>query len=221
MSTATGINHIAYCTADMKEQLSFYTEVIGMKLKALFWMHGIPGAYHAFMEMSPANCMTFVFHPSIKDKEAVMGVSHVPHTVAMVPAGVTQHIAFNMESLEDLQTLIERVRRHGYNISDLIDHDFCQSAYMLAPENVWIEFTVTVRDFQDVDIDDEVVSLCGISPEELARMREPDLNAQPDEARLAHAKAQSDESQKRMEQLINALQQQGQDGYQKEYKHGK
>ena len=218
MSTPNQINHIAFCTGDMKEQLQFYTSVIGMKLKALFWMHGVEGAFHAFLELNPNCSMSFVYHPSIKEKDVVMGVSHVPNTISMSPGGTHQHIAFNMDNEEDLNAIVARVRSHGYMISDPIDHDICKSVYMLAPENVWIEFTITTRAFDERDIDKEVVGLCGISEAELARMCEPDLQ-QVDEALLTSGDAQTKEMQNRMKEMIKQMQAQGQKKFDTEYKH--
>lgn len=220
MNTPNQVNHIAYCTGDMKEQLEFYTSVIGMKLKALFWMHGVEGAFHAFLELSPACCMSFVYHPAVEEIEPVMGVSHVPNTISVLPGGAHQHIAFNMENEEQLQALVDRVRSHGYMISDIIDHDFCKSVYMLAPENMWIEFTITVRDYDDRDIDAEVVGLCGINAEELAEMQNPD-HSKVNEALLDKGKAQTAEMQKRMIEMIEQMKAKGQQKFETEYKHSK
>lgn len=45
-----GIHHIAIMSADMKAQLTFFTQVMGFPLKGLFEMHGVPGGKHAFLE---------------------------------------------------------------------------------------------------------------------------------------------------------------------------
>ncbi len=213
------INHIAFCTGNMKEQLQFYTHVIGMELKALFWMHGVEGAFHGFLSLNPNCCLSFVYHPDIEEKETVMGQSHAPNTISMVPGGVHQHMAFHMDSPEEVQAMIERIRSFGYMVSDIIDHDFCKSAYMLAPENVWIEFTCTVRDFNDQDIDPEVVGLCGINPTELARMVNPNEHVEAHTADLEKGKAQSELMQQRMIEMLEQMKSQGQDRFKTEYKH--
>ena len=38
-----GIHHIAIMSANMKAQLTFFTQVLGMPLVGLFEMHGVPG----------------------------------------------------------------------------------------------------------------------------------------------------------------------------------
>jgi catechol 2,3-dioxygenase-like lactoylglutathione lyase family enzyme len=216
--TPNSINHIAYCTGNMKEQLEFYTSVIGMKLEAIFWMHGVEGAFHAFLTLNPNCSLSFVYHPDIENMEPVMGVSHVPNTISMLPGGAQQHLAFHMESVEEVKSMIERVRSFGYMISDTIDHDFCESAYMLAPENMWIEFTTSTRPFKEEDIDLEVVGLCDISAEELSRMRNPSVeNVFP--SLLEKGKQQSEQMQQRMVEMIKQMQAQGKQKFDTEYKH--
>lgn len=217
--TPNSINHIAYCTANMKEQLEFYTSVIGMKLEAIFWMHGVEGAFHAFLTLSPTCSLSFVYHPDIEKLQAVMGVSHVPNTISVVPGGVQQHLAFQMKDVSEVKAMIERVRGFGYMISDLINHDFCESAYMLAHENMWIEFTTTTRPFKEVDIDPEVVKLCGISDKELAKMRNPNEDLSASESNLEKGKTQSALMQQRMVEMIKQMQAKGQQKFDTEYKH--
>ena len=42
MGLASGVHHLAISTADMKSQLTFFTDVLGAELKALYWMHNVP-----------------------------------------------------------------------------------------------------------------------------------------------------------------------------------
>ena len=49
MATLNGVHHLAIMTADVKSQIEFFSDVLGMKLKALYWMHNVEGYCHAFM----------------------------------------------------------------------------------------------------------------------------------------------------------------------------
>mgnify|MGYP003345978949 CR=1 FL=1 len=60
----TGLFHVAIKTNDLDATVKFYTDVLGMKLKALYWMHGVEGYFHAFMELNPHCCIAFVAAPS-------------------------------------------------------------------------------------------------------------------------------------------------------------
>ncbi len=48
----SGVNHLALSTTNMKRQLQFWCDALGLPLKALYWMHGVEGAYHGFVELA-------------------------------------------------------------------------------------------------------------------------------------------------------------------------
>jgi catechol 2,3-dioxygenase-like lactoylglutathione lyase family enzyme len=41
MNKVEGLHHIAICTSDMKSQIEFFTDKLGIALQALYWMHGV------------------------------------------------------------------------------------------------------------------------------------------------------------------------------------
>ena len=49
MGLPNGIHHLAICTKNIKAQIGFFTDVLGCELKALYWMHGVKGAWHGFI----------------------------------------------------------------------------------------------------------------------------------------------------------------------------
>ena len=54
MTRPNGVHHLAICTAHMKEQIAFFTDVLGMELVALYWMHGVEGTWHGFLRLNLA-----------------------------------------------------------------------------------------------------------------------------------------------------------------------
>ncbi|MEZ5228995.1 MAG: VOC family protein [Acidimicrobiales bacterium] len=42
-SRINGVHHLAVNTANIKEQIEFFTDVLGAELVGLFWMHGVEG----------------------------------------------------------------------------------------------------------------------------------------------------------------------------------
>ena len=63
MGLSNGVHHLAIGTADIKKQIEFFTDVLGMELVALYWMHGVDGCYHGFVELSGESYIAFVQHP--------------------------------------------------------------------------------------------------------------------------------------------------------------
>ncbi len=174
MAKLNGVHHIAFMTADVKSQIEFFSDVLGMKLTALYWMHNVEGYFHAFMELNPSCSVAFVFAPKVKDIPTQFGISHAGNPVKPCAPGVMQHLAFNVDSDEELSAMRDRIRAKGVRVLGPLDHGFCKSIYFGGPENLVLEVSTSQAAINgDAWIDPEVVKLNGISAEELARYRNP------------------------------------------------
>jgi catechol 2,3-dioxygenase-like lactoylglutathione lyase family enzyme len=174
MGLPNGVHHLAICTKDIKGQIEFYTQAVGMELVALYWMHGVDKTYHGFLKMGNSS-IAFVQSPEVGEIRPQIGVSHASWTAAPVAAGVMQHVALNVDSVADLLAIRDRVRSHGSWVMGPIDHGFCKSIYLAAPEGIMLEFSTSEGRPIDAEawIDPEVVRLAGINPSELARYKNP------------------------------------------------
>jgi hypothetical protein len=103
-----------------------------------------------------------------------LGSSHAAHGGGASAPGTMQHVAFNVESMEDLMAFRNRIRQNGVPVFGPVDHGFCQSIYFAGPEGLNLEISTSLSP-PDPDewIDPEVVALAGISAEELAAFRNP------------------------------------------------
>jgi catechol 2,3-dioxygenase-like lactoylglutathione lyase family enzyme len=175
MGLPNGIHHLAICTKDIKAQIEFYTQVVGMELVALYWMHGVKNTFHGFLKLGESSSIAFVQSPEIGEIQPQKGVSHPTWTGAPVAAGVMQHVALNVDTEADLLAIRDRVRSHGHWVMGPIDHGFCKSIYLAAPEGIMLEFSTSEGKPIDAEawIDPEVVKLCGINAEELKRYKAP------------------------------------------------
>jgi catechol 2,3-dioxygenase-like lactoylglutathione lyase family enzyme len=175
-----GVNHLALSTADMKAQLTFFADVLGCPTRALYWMHGVPDTFHGFVELGGDSYIAFVQSPG-NPTEPQWGVTHSGTAGDPVTAGTMQHLALNVESIDDVLTMRDRIRSHGIQVMGPIDHGMIQSIYFAGPEHLSLEIC-TGRDIDERQwIDPEVQSLCGISPEELERLVRPAGFERPDE----------------------------------------
>jgi hypothetical protein len=84
-------------------------------------------------------------------------------------------LALNVENEADLLAIRDRVRTHGNWVMGPIDHGFCKSIYLAAPEGIMLEFSTSEGNAIDADawIDPEVVRLAGISLSDLDRYKHP------------------------------------------------
>jgi catechol 2,3-dioxygenase-like lactoylglutathione lyase family enzyme len=175
-----GVNHLALSTRDMKGQLEFWTDVLGCPLKALYWMHGVDNTFHGFVELSPDSYVAFVQHPE-NAKDIEWGVTHAGNPGAPVTAGTMQHVAFHVDSMDDLLALRDRIRSRGVQVIGPIDHGFVQSMYFAGPEGLSLEICTG----SDIDarawIDPEVQRLCGIDDGEVELLKVPAAYVRPSE----------------------------------------
>src|SRR5215208_5048142 len=175
MGLPNGVHHLAVCTKDIKQQIEFFTQVCGMELVALYWMHGVKNTFHGFLKLNDSSSIALVAAPGIGEIHPIKGVSHPAWTASPVAAGVMQHLALNVDTEADLLTMRDRVREHGHWVMGPIDHGFCKSIYFAGPEGMMLEFSTSEGKSIDAEawIDPEVVKLVGISAKDLQRYKAP------------------------------------------------
>lgn len=177
MTGPNGLHHVAISTGDMKGQIAYFSDVLGMKLQALYWMHGVPNTFHGFMMMGD-EAVAFVFNEEIKGTATAMGQTHSGNAGAASAPGTMQHIAFNVDGLDDLLAMRDRIRSRGINVMGPLNHGMCHSIYFAGPENLSLEISTSGAAENPLDakgtwIDPEVVALAGINEDELKQYMEP------------------------------------------------
>ncbi len=175
-----GVNHLALSTRDMKAQLQFWGDVLGCPTKALYWMHGVEDTFHGFVELAPDSYVAFV-QTEDNPSEPIWGVTHSGNAGDPVTAGTMQHVAFNVDTLDELLTMRDRIRSRGVQVMGPIDHGMIKSIYFAGPENLSLEVAVGRAIDAEQWVDPEVQGLCGISDEELAALEAPAPYERPDE----------------------------------------
>ncbi len=180
MATATGNNkveglhHLAVCTANMKEQIEFFTDKLGMELQALYWMHGVENTWHGFLRLNDESSIAFVCNPDIQDIPRVLGSSHAGNPGANSAGGTMQHLAMKVANHDELMNMRDRLRSKGVPVMGPIEHGLCCSIYFAGPENLSLELSYSNAPINNEEwIDPEVVELAGINAEELNRYKNP------------------------------------------------
>ena len=169
-----GLHHLALCTADMKSQIEFFTDKLGMELQALYWMHGVADTWHGFLRLNDESSIAFVCNPQIKNIEVQMGVTHSGNPSANSAAGTMQHLALKVKDHDEMMAMRDRLRSKGVPVLGPLDHGMCVSMYFAGPENLSLELSYSMEPINNEQwIDPEVVALAGISAEELARYKNP------------------------------------------------
>tara|TARA_Y100001934_G_C12315623_1_gene757282 strand:- start:1107 stop:1790 length:684 start_codon:yes stop_codon:yes gene_type:complete len=169
-----GLHHLAISTANMKEQIEFFTDKLGMELVALYWMHGVENTWHGFLRLNDESSIAFVCNPDIGDIEVRVGETHAGNPGANSAKGTMQHLALKVKNHGELLAMRDRLRSKGVPVLGPTDHGMCVSMYFAGPENLSLELSYSS---EPIDarawIDPEVVKLAGISTEELERYKKP------------------------------------------------
>jgi catechol 2,3-dioxygenase-like lactoylglutathione lyase family enzyme len=175
MTKPNGVHHLAISTANIKKQIEFFTDVLGMELVALYHMHKIEGAWHGFLRLNDQCSLAFVAMPAIAWIPVEIGRTHAANGALPSAPGTLQHLAFNVDTMEELLTMRDRIRSRGVHVFGEIDHGMCKSIYFAGPENLTLEVATSEGRGIEAEewIDPEVVALAGISPAELARFKSP------------------------------------------------
>jgi len=175
MAKPNGVHHFALCTGDMKAQIEYFTDVLGMELVALYWMHGVEGAWHGFLKLNDQSSIAFVQTEAVGKIPVQIGVTHAGNPGAPCAPGTLQHIAFNVDTEAELLAMRDRIRSRGVDVFGHLDHGMCKSIYFAGPEGLCLEISTSEGQAIDPEawIDPEVVALAGISAEELARYKSP------------------------------------------------
>ncbi len=174
MNKVEGLHHLAVCTADMKSQIEFFTDKLGMELVALYWMHGVENTWHGFLRLNDESAIAFVQNPDIGKIPVQLGATHAGNPAANSARGTMQHLALKVADKDQLYAMRDRLRSKGVPVLGPVEHGMCMSIYFAGPENLALELSCSAEPINaEAWIDPEVVALAGISAEELARYKRP------------------------------------------------
>ncbi len=164
----------------MKRQLEFWCDGLGLPLKALYWMHGVENTFHGFVELAGDSYVAFVQHPD-NGKEIEMGVSHADGPGGAIRGGTMQHVAFHVDTLDEVLEMRDRLRSRGVQVMGPLDHGMIKSIYFEGPEGLNLEVCCGNDIDEEAWIDPEVSGLCGITADELERLKHPEPYVRPAE----------------------------------------
>jgi catechol 2,3-dioxygenase-like lactoylglutathione lyase family enzyme len=137
MSLVRRIHHVAYRCRDARETVEFYRDVLGMAFTTAFAEDRVPSTHepdpymHVFLDAGMGNVLAFFELPT----RAPMGRD--PNTPAWV-----QHIAFEVDDLETLESTRRRLLQHGLEVVGPTDHGLFKSIYFFDPNGHRLELTV-------------------------------------------------------------------------------
>ncbi len=160
-----GVHHLALVCKDMKATHDFYTGVMKMTLTCAVYVPPFPeeDAMHLFYDMGGGNQLAFFWFREAP--EPVTGQAH-PQSFAHVGAsGAMHHLAFSVDTEDDLLAWREHVKEQGVKVTQMYDHGFCKSIYFQDPDSMQLEISYWTRVLDRRDISEKVLAQAGIEIE--------------------------------------------------------
>ena len=139
-----GVNHLALVTPDMDATVRFYHGVLGMRLVSTLMAGPMR---HYFFEIAPGNTVAFF---EVKGAESFAKPAGVPDRRR---AAQFDHLSFNLADEEALHALQSRLKSHGSEVTDVIDHGMVRSIYFTDPSGIALEASWWVTDATGRDAD--------------------------------------------------------------------
>jgi catechol 2,3-dioxygenase-like lactoylglutathione lyase family enzyme len=131
------IHHVAYRCNDAKETMEFYRDVMNMDFILAISEDKVPSTHepdpymHLFMDAGAGNILAFFEIPN----SPPMGSD--PNTPDWV-----QHIAFELETMEELMAAKGEVEAKGLDVVGPTNHGIIKSIYFFDPNGHRLELTV-------------------------------------------------------------------------------
>ncbi|MDG0970076.1 MAG: VOC family protein [Porticoccaceae bacterium] len=132
-----GIHHVAYRCNNAKQTVTFYQKLLNMDFQLAIAENKVPSTgepdpyMHVFLDAGNNNVLAFFEVPNSPDMQPD------PNTPSWV-----QHIAFKVDSMDDLIEAKSRVEDAGIEVIGPIDHTLFQSIYFFDPNGHRLELAV-------------------------------------------------------------------------------
>ena len=134
---ASGMHHVAYRCKNAKQTVQFYRDVLEMPFQMAIAEDEVPSTgepdpyMHVFLDAGGGNSIAFFELPNSPE----MGRDQ------QTPLWV-QHIAFKLDSLQELTRMQQRLQAAGVDVLGPVNHGIFDSIYFFDPNGHRLEFAV-------------------------------------------------------------------------------
>lgn len=124
----TGLHHITLIASNLERAVAFYRDLLGMRLVKQTRNFDDPGARHFYFgdfEGSPGTVVSLLEYPEMQPAAAGVGGTH--------------HLAFCVDSADELQGWRDYLRSRGVGCTEVLDRSYFSSIYLRDPDGHIIE----------------------------------------------------------------------------------
>jgi catechol 2,3-dioxygenase-like lactoylglutathione lyase family enzyme len=126
-----GVNHLALVTPDMDATVRFWHGVLDARLVATI---GTPAFRHYFFDIGEGNTIAFFEYQDQK-----LASFAKPAGIPYEGAPQFDHLSMNVPDEDSLLRLRDRLKSHGCEVTDVVDHGFLRSIYFSDPTGIALE----------------------------------------------------------------------------------
>ena len=128
-----GVNHLALVTTDMDATVRFWHEVLDARLVTTL---ATPAFRHYFFEIGEGDTVAFFEYIGVE-----METFAKPAGVPYPQASQFDHLSLDLADEDALIRLRNRLKEHGCEVTDVVDHGFIRSIYFNDPNGIALEAT--------------------------------------------------------------------------------
>ena len=145
------LHHYAYKARDAEETRHFYEDILGLPLYHIIQSDYVPstGEYcpytHFFFRLQDGSFIAFF------DLGDDVKAEPSPNTPLWV-----NHIAFRVNTVEELENTKQRLQAHGIEVLGVTDHHIFKSIYFFDPNGIRLELSAQLADAQQMHKDSTV-----------------------------------------------------------------
>jgi catechol 2,3-dioxygenase-like lactoylglutathione lyase family enzyme len=135
------LHHVAYRARDAEETRHFYEDILGLPLYHIIQSDVVPstGEYcpytHFFFRLQDGSFIAFF---DLGDDVLSEPSPNTPKWV--------NHIAFRVDTVDELKRMKERLEAHGVEVLGVTDHHIFHSIYFFDPNGVRLELSAQLAD---------------------------------------------------------------------------
>lgn len=126
-----GVHHLALVTPDMDATVRFWHGVLDARLVTTL---ATPAFRHYFFEVAPGNTVAFFEYTG-----AHLATYAKPAGVPYDQASQFDHLSMHLPDEDALLRLRDRLKSHGCEVTDVIDHGFLRSIYFSDNNGIALE----------------------------------------------------------------------------------
>jgi catechol 2,3-dioxygenase-like lactoylglutathione lyase family enzyme len=151
-----GVHHTAFPTWKPKSTVRFYRDILGLNVRHAITAKGWgqdnhPDFLHFFFDAGNGSTIAFFYYVGTEPRPDLTGPRGF--------LGMARHTAWTASTPAELAAWRDRLKQHGVQVSEEIEHETIRSIYFRDPNGYPLEITLQARPLEQADIRDAELTI--------------------------------------------------------------